>query len=69
MAQKSGELLFYIRQPSFDLPGGVKYRADFMEFWIDGEVKIIDVKGVDTPQSKMKRKQVEALYPITIHIV
>lgn len=69
IAQGTGELLFFLRQVPFELPGKVFYRADFMEFWADGEVKIVDCKGYDTPQSKMKRKQVEYLYPITINIV
>lgn len=69
IAQSNGDLVFFLRQVPFDLPGNTKYRADFMEFWADGEIKIVDVKGFDTPQSKMKRKQVEDLYPIIINIV
>ena len=69
LAKQSGDLLFFLRQVPFHLPGSVTYRADFMEFWKDGEVKIIDVKGFDTPQSKQKRKQVEAIYPVKIEIV
>lgn len=69
LAQKTGELVFYLRQVPFDLNGGVKYRADFVEFWADGEVRVVDVKGYDTPQSRQKRKQVEAIYPIEIHLV
>lgn len=67
--RSAGEVLFHLRQVPFDLPGGVKYRADFVIFWADGDVTVVDVKGFDTPQSKQKRKQVEALYPIEIQIV
>ena len=67
--QQAGDIVFFLRQAPFDLPGGVKYRADFVIFWADGTVTIEDVKGFDTPQSKQKRKQVEALYPITIDVI
>lgn len=66
MLQRCGEILFFLRQVRFDLPGNVIYRLDFMEFWKNGDIKYIDVKGYDTPLSKLKRKQVEALYPIKI---
>ena len=69
MAQKAGIVLFFIRQPSFDLPGGVKYKADFMVFMNDGSVRIIDVKGYKTPEYKVKKKIVESMYPITIEEV
>ncbi len=68
MLQRSGEILFFLRQIPFELPGGVKYRCDFMEFWKNGDIKFVDIKGYDTPMSKLKRKQVEALYPIEIEI-
>ena len=35
---KAGELVMFLRQPLFDLPGGVTYRADFMEFHNEGTV-------------------------------
>ena len=63
---KDGEVLFYLRQVPFDLPGNTKYRADFMEFLSNGEVRIIDVKGYKTPEYKTKKRQVEALYPVKI---
>lgn len=63
---KSGKLLFFLRQVPFHLPGGVKYVCDFMEFWEDGEVRVVDVKGMRTPAYKAKKRMVEALYPITI---
>jgi hypothetical protein len=67
--QRSGEIVFFLRQPRFDLPGGVKYIADFQIFWANGEVEFIDVKGYDTPNSKSKRKMVESVYPVKIKIV
>lgn len=68
-SQKNGDLIFFLRQVPFDLPGKVKYRADFMEFWDNGEVKVVDVKGYMTETAKIKIKQVKDLYNIDIQIV
>ena len=67
--QQTGEVLFFLRQPCFDLLGGVKYYADFAVYLADGTVEFIDTKGVDTPIGIAKRKMVEELYPIQIKIV
>ena len=48
------------------LPGGVKYIVDFVEFMADENVNFVDVKGYRTPQYKIKKKLVEALYPFKI---
>ena len=69
LRQKSGDVLFFLRQPVFDLPGGVKYLCDFAVYLADGTVEFVDTKGLDTPISKLKRKQVEEIYPIEIKIV
>lgn len=69
LLQKAGELKFYLQQVPFDLPGGVKYRVDFVEFHEDGSVRFVDVKGIETPGFIMKKKQVEALYPVVIETV
>lgn len=63
---KSGEILFFLRQVPFHLPGGVKYVCDFLIFWANGEVTIEDVKGFKTESYKAKKKIVETLYPIEI---
>lgn len=65
---KSGEVLFYLRQPMFDLPGGTKYSSDFQVFWANGEVGFIDAKGVETKEFIRSKKQVEGLYPVTIEV-
>lgn len=69
LAQKSGELLFFLRQVPIHLPGNVRYVVDFVEFWADSQVKFTDVKGMETDTFKLKRKQVEATYPIKLNIV
>lgn len=65
----SGDIIFFLRQPLFDLPGGTTYRADFIIFWSDGNTTIEDVKGFETKEFILKKKQVEALYPIELQIV
>lgn len=69
LAKKNGELLFYLRQVPFDLPGSTKYRCDFAEFWADGTVKFTDCKGVETEVFRLKARQVEEIYGIRINIV
>lgn len=69
LLQKAGELTFFLRQVPFDLPGNVKYRVDFLEFYPDGRVRFVDVKGMETQSFIMKKKQVEALYPVRIETV
>lgn len=66
LAKQSGDLLFFLRQVPFHLPGNVRYVCDFAEFWKDGDVRFVDVKGFRTPMYKAKLKIVEATYPIKI---
>jgi hypothetical protein len=68
LRQKSGEVLFFLRQAPFHLPGNVRFVVDFIEFWSDGTVHFIDVKGFDTPLGKLKRKQVMDIYPINVEV-
>jgi hypothetical protein len=65
---KAGEILWFTRQCPFELPGGVKYRADFVVALKAGGVEVIDAKGKDTRESINKRKQVKALYGIDVQL-
>lgn len=69
LLKQSGHICFFLRQVPFDLPGKVRYIADFLIFFNDGTAEFVDVKGKDTPLSIAKRKMVEALYPIKINVV
>lgn len=69
LLKRAGEVVFFLRQIPFHLPGGAKYVCDFIVFYTDGSVKFIDAKGVETSEFKMKKKMVEALYPVTIETV
>ena len=66
MRQLSGNLLFFLRQVPFHLPGNVRYVVDFVTFDPDGTVHFIDTKGMRTESYIAKKKIVEALYPIEI---
>lgn len=66
LLQRQGDVLFFLRQVPFHLPGNVVYRIDFQVFTKDGEVKFVDVKGVRTPEYIRNKKMVEALYPVII---
>lgn len=67
--KSAGEVVFFLRQPVFHLPGGVKYKADYQVFNADGTCSFVDVKGVETSEFKIKKKMVEAMYPITVEVV
>ena len=66
LLMKTGEVVFFLRQVPFHLPGNVTYRVDFQIFWASGDVTFEDVKGVRTEQYITKKKLVEALYPVGI---
>jgi hypothetical protein len=72
--KESGEILFFLRQVPFHLPGNTKYIIDFVEFHAprdgdQGDVIFTEVKGYDTAMSKLKISQAEDLYGIKINMV
>ncbi len=67
--QHIGEVKFFLMQVPFRLPGNAKHLLDFMEFWTDGSVHFVEVKGQDLPLGKLKRHQVEEIYGIRIVVV
>jgi len=64
----AGEVLWFIRQPTFDLPGGIRHRADFLAVLAAGGVRVEDVKsrGTRTRVYINKVKQVKALYGVEV---
>lgn len=72
-----GNVSYFLMQVSFHLPGGYRHKVDFMtvthaEFFPDDErvhVEFYEIKGMDVATGKMKRKQVEELYGIKIHVL
>ena len=71
--QKTGHIVFFLRQVPFDLnlenTNVSKYIVDFQVFWRDGKVTFVDVKGRETDMFKMKKKMVEASYPVEVDVV
>jgi hypothetical protein len=66
---ENGDVLFFLRQIAFYLPGGVRYVCDFQVFKRDGSVSFVDVKGFKTREYMTKKKLVESLYPVQIEEV
>lgn len=64
--KNEGEILFFLMQVPMHIIGGTKYVCDFVEFWADGCIRFVDVKGIQTATYKLKKKQVEVVYPINI---
>lgn len=67
---RAGELKSVLRQVSFDLPGGIRYVADFVaiapDFRIEG---VYDAKSPATKQNRVyinKKKQMKACWDIEI---
>lgn len=66
---KAGDVLWFIRQPRFDLEGGVVYVADFLVVTSARDVEVIDTKGHLLPDCKNKLKQLKARYGIDVQLV
>jgi hypothetical protein len=64
-----GKIIFYLTQVPLRLPGGTKYVVDFVVFYDDGEIEFIDTKGVETDTFKIKKREIEAIYPFKIKVV
>ena len=69
LRQQAGEVLCFLRQVPIHLPGQTRLVIDFLEFHTDGTVHFTDTKGVQTETFKLKRRQVEDLYPFDIEVV
>jgi hypothetical protein len=65
---KAADILWFVRQVTFKLEGGVKYRADFLVVTAAG-VDVVDTTGVMTQAKANKLKQVKARYGIEVQIV
>ncbi len=67
LLKKAGDVLTFLRQVKFHLPGNTLYYCDFLVFYADGKVEFVDVKGMRTQSYKTKKRMVEELYaPIKI---
>lgn len=71
-AWRLGELKLLARQVPFDLPGGIKYVADFVIVGMNGDVEVIDTKSEATKKNRVyinKKKQMKAVWGIEIREV
>ncbi len=66
LRQRGGEVHFWLRQVPVHLPGGTKYVLDFVVFLKSGEVQFVDVKGRETKEFRIKKREVEHHYPFRI---
>lgn len=62
----AGEVAYFLRQVPLHLPGGTRLVVDFQIHYPDGRVEYVDVKGRETDSFKIKRREIEAIYPIRI---
>ena len=58
LRQQAGEVIH--------LPGGTRYVLDFLVFLRDGNVDFVDVKGRETKEFRIKKREVEHHYPIKV---
>lgn len=65
----AGEIKVIMRQVPFDLPGGIRYFADFCTIDKDGKFHVIDAKGAKTRVYINKKKQMKAIWGIDIEEV
>jgi hypothetical protein len=66
LRREAGEVLWFIRQPSFRLEGGIQYRADYLAVLAAGGVEVIDATGPMTRVKANKLKQVRARYGVEV---
>lgn len=73
LRKMAGEIKDFELQPEFTLQEGfkkngktyreIKYIADFKVIYPDGRVEIVDIKGYETKEFRLKRKLFEYKYP------
>jgi hypothetical protein len=66
LRQLAGEVLWFIRQVSFRLEGGVVCRVDYVAQPRAGRAEVIDAKGMLTQSSANKYKQMKDRYGIDV---
>lgn len=72
LLKELGFIRWHTRQVPFYLPGeprATRYVIDFLVVMADGTVRLVDVKGFETPVSKIKRSVIQATHGIVIEWV
>jgi len=67
----TGEVSYWLMQVPIRLPAGSKYVVDFLVFFADPATppEYVDVKGTLTQVFRLKKREIEHLYPIQIRCV
>lgn len=47
----------------------IEYVADFLVHYAEGEPKVIDIKGTETPEFKLKRKWYCSMFPLELKLI
>ena len=72
LRRRAGELRVVLRQVSFDLPGGIRYVADFVTVDREGRFEVLDAKSEATRKNRVyinKKKQMLSEWGIEIREV
>lgn len=69
LRRAAGEIKLILRQVPFDLPGGIRYFADFCIIDKEGKFRVLDAKGAKTRVYINKKKQLKAIWGIDIEEV
>ena len=72
LGRMAGELQVVLRQVSFDLPGGIRYIADFCTVDHEGRFEVLDAKSEATRKNRVyinKKKQMLTEWGIEIREV
>ena len=70
LRKQAGEIMAVLRQVPFDLPGGIKYYADFCIIMPDHTIQVIDAKSEATRKNRVyinKKKQVKSCLGLDIN--
>lgn len=63
LLKRAGEVIGFLRQVPLHFECGSTYRLDFLVFLADGSCQAIEVKGMETPEYKIKKKLIDLEYP------
>lgn len=69
---KAGEIRLLLRQVPFDLPGGIRYIADFCTIDREGAFHVMDAKSEATRKNRVyinKKKQMKACWGLEVEEV
>lgn len=69
LEQQCGLVSYFLRQVPLHLPGGTRLVVDFLVVMADGRIRYVDAKGRETQAFRIKRREIQHHYPITVECV